>query len=170
MRDRSAKDIAKTLVTHPLEVALCGILVAMVVVTFSQVVSRYLLHHSLSWSEELARFLLMWLAMLSAAYGFKTRSHFALTFIVNRFGAGPRRIVGLLVTLAMAVFLVVFTVKAVELTQSVTGRTGPGTGLSFAVPYASTIAGGLLMLYYVLRAGWSQFRDGPGPEEPVLGG
>ena len=170
MRDRSARDIAKTILTHPLETVLCGILVAMVVVTFSQVVSRYLLHYSLSWSEELARFLLMWLAMLSAAYGFKTKSHFALTFVVDRFGAGPRRIIGVLVTLAMAVFLIVFTVKAVELTQSVTGRTGPGTGLSFAVPYSSTIVGGALMLYYVLRAGWREFRGEPGPEQPALGG
>ena len=170
MPDRSAKDLAKTILTHPLEVALCGILVAMVVVTFSQVVSRYLLHYSLSWSEELARFLLMWLAMLSAAYGFKTRSHFALTFIVDRFGAGARRLTGLLVTLTMVAFLVVFTVKAEELTQSVTGRIGPGTQLSFAIPYSSTVVGGLLMLYYVLRAGWRELRGEPGPEEPAQGG
>ena len=170
MQNRSGKDIAKALLTHPLEAALCGILVAMVVVTFSQVVSRYLLHHSLSWSEELARFLLMWLAMLSAAYGFKTKSHFALTFIVNRFGGGTRRVIGLLVTLAMTAFLIVFTVKAIELTQSVAGRIGPGTQLSFAVPYSSTIAGGILMLYYVLRAGWRQLRGEPDPEPPALGG
>lgn len=165
MQNQSAKDLAKNLLTHPLETVLCCLLVTMVVVTFSQVVSRYMLHVSLSWSEELARFLLMWLAMLSAAYGFKTRSHFALTFIVDRIGAGPRRIIGLLVTLAIAIFLIVFIVKAVELTQSVTGRTGPGTQLSFAVPYSSTIVGGVLMLYYVLRSGWREFRGESAPTE-----
>ncbi len=167
MQTSSTRRLARTLVTHPLEVALCGILVAMVAITFSQVVSRYLLHVSLSWSEELARFLLMWLAMLSAAYGFKTRSHFALTFIVDRFGAGARRIIGLLVTLAVSALLVVFTWKAVELTQSAVGRTGPGTGLSFAVPYSSTIVGGLLMLYYLLRTAWDDFRVGSGPAGPA---
>jgi TRAP-type C4-dicarboxylate transport system permease small subunit len=163
VRNHSVKDLARIVATHPLEVALCGILVAMVVITFSQVVSRYLLHVSLSWSEELARFLLMWLAMLSAAYGFKTRSHFALTFVTNRFSAGARRIVGVLVTLAMAGVLIVFTVKGVELTQTVVGRTGPGTGISVAVPYSSSVVGGALMLYYVLRNGWRELRGDPGP-------
>jgi TRAP-type C4-dicarboxylate transport system permease small subunit len=166
VQDRSSKDLARAVVTHPLETVLCCLLVAMVVVTFSQVVSRYMIHVSLSWSEELARFLLMWLAMLSAAYGFKTRSHFALTFIVDRFGAKPKRVIGLLVTLAVSILLVVFIVKAVELTQSVAGRIGPGTQLSFAVPYSSTIVGGVLMLYYVIQNGWREFRGEPAPSEP----
>ena len=161
------RDLAKLLLRHPLEVTLCCILFAMVVVTFSQVVSRYLLQVSLSWSEELARFLLMWLAMLSAAYGFKIKSHFALTFVVNQFGESVRRIIGVLVTLAMAAVLVVFVVKGVELTQSVVGRTGPGTQLSFAVPYSSSVVGGLLMLYYVLRNGWRSFRGEATPSEPL---
>ncbi len=67
----------RTLVKYPLEIAVSAILVALVTVTFSQVVFRYLLHAPLAWSEELARFLLMWMASLSAAYAFKTRSHFA---------------------------------------------------------------------------------------------
>jgi len=161
MRNNPNSKLVKTLVTHPLEVALCCILIAMVLITFSQVVSRYLLHVSLSWSEESARFLLMWMAMLSAAYGFKTKSHFALTFIVGRFSAGWRRTIGLLVTLATAIFLVVFVVKALELTQSVMGRIGPGTQISFAVPYSSTIVGGVLMLFYVLRTGWRDFLGRP---------
>ena len=63
---------------HPLETAVCGLLIAMTIVVFSQVVARYIFEAPLSWSEELARFLLMWLSMLSAAYAFKTKSHFFL--------------------------------------------------------------------------------------------
>ena len=59
----------KTLRRQPLEAALCVILVAIVGVTFAQVVFRYLLQASLTWSEELARFLLLWLAALSRAFG-----------------------------------------------------------------------------------------------------
>jgi len=158
MSTKTIQNVIKSVFLHPLEAALCCLLLSMVVVTFSQVVSRYLLHASLSWSEELARFLLMWLTMLSAAYGFKIRSHMALTFFVNRFGNRTRRSVSILVTLAMSVFLIIFIVKAVELTQSVVDRIGPGTQLSFAVPYSSTIVGGVLMLYYVARTGWREIR------------
>lgn len=151
---------AAILLRHPLEVAMCGVLVAIVVVTFSQVIFRYVLESPLSWSDEGARFLLMWLAMLSAAYAFKTRSHFALAFIVNRFEARLRWTASLFAVAVVALFLVVFIVKAVEYTLSVSDVTGPGTRLSMAVPSSSTIVGGIMMLYYVLRNGWDDLRGG----------
>ncbi len=151
---------AGILLRHPLEVAMCGVLVAIVVVTFSQVIFRYVLESPLSWSDEGARFLLMWLAMLSAAYAFKTRSHFALAFIVNRFEARLRWTASLFAVAVVALFLVVFIVKAVGYTLSVSDVTGPGTRLSMAVPSSSTIVGGIMMLYYVLRNGWDDLRGG----------
>ncbi len=152
---------AGILLRHPLEAVMCCVLVAIVAVTFSQVIFRYVLETPLSWSDEGARFLLMWLAMLSAAYAFKTRSHFALAFIVNRFGGRLRWAASLFAVAVVALFLVVFIVKAVEYTLSVSDVTGPGTRLSMAVPASSTIVGGILMLYYVLRNGWDDLRGGP---------
>lgn len=60
----------------------------MVVSVFLQVIFRYVLHLPLSWSEELARYVFVWLTMLGAAVATKRRSHFALTWLVRRF---PRR-------------------------------------------------------------------------------
>jgi len=142
--------------TKPLEVVLCAVLVAMVAVTFSQVLFRYVFRTSLDWSEELARFLFMWLAALSSAYAFKTKSHFALRFVVDRFGMGLQRAVNDLVVLAVSIFLLVFTYQAVIYTLSVTNQTAPGTQISMAIPYSSAVAGGALMLYYVLRNWWSE--------------
>lgn len=150
-----------TIFRHPLETTICCILVAIVFVTFSQVVFRYVLESPLSWSDEGARFLLMWLAMLSAAYAFKTKSHFALAFIVNRFAGRMQWAASLIVVIAVSLFLVVFIVKGVEYTLTVRDVSGPGTRLSMAVPSSSTVVGGLLMLYYVLRNGWQDLRRGP---------
>ena len=152
---------AGILLRHPLEVATCCVLIAIVGVTFSQVIFRYVLESPLSWSDEGARFLLMWMAMLSAAYAFKTRSHFAFAFVVNRFGERLRRAVSLFVLVVVVLFLAVLIVKAVEYTWSVRDVTGPGTQLSMAVPSSSSIVGGVLMLYYVLRNGWNDLRRGP---------
>ena len=139
---------------HPLESVLCVLMVAIVVVIFAQVVTRYLLHVSLSWSEELARYLLMWLAMLSAAYGFKIKAHFALVFIVNRFPDTVRKVVSLTVSLLVCALLCLFVLEAVEITWSVRRQVGPATGLSKALPYSSGVVGGLLMLYYVALNAW----------------
>lgn len=144
---------------NPLEVVLCVVLVAIVVVTFSQVLFRYVFRTSLDWSEELARFFFMWLAALSSAYAFKTKSHFALRFVVNRFGPSLRTAVNNLVVLSVSIFLIVFTYQGVIYTLSVTNQTAPGTQMSMAIPYSSAVVGGALMLYYVLRNWWSERRS-----------
>ena len=149
----------RTVLRHPLETALCVLLVTIVAVIFTQVVTRYLLHVSLSWSEEFARYLLIWLAMLSAAYGFKVRAHFALVFIVKRFPEMARNAISLTVSILVCVLLCLFVWKAIEITWSVRKQIGPATGLSKALPYSSGVVGGVLMLYYVARNAWRDWRD-----------
>jgi len=153
----------KGLLKQPLKTALCLILVAIVVVTFIQVVFRYVFHHSLSWSEELARFLFVWISLLGAAYGFKVKSHFAVVFLVNRFGERLQRFIGTLVVFVVSAFLVLFIVESVHLIIGVSIRQiAPGTGLSMAVPHSAAPVGGVLMLYYLLRNWWSELRRSHG--------
>ena len=159
MRKIPVMEYAKVLLRNPLETAMCSLLIAMVVVTFSQVVFRYALHMSLSWSEEVARFLMLWLAMLGAAYGFKTRSHFVIAFVVDRFGVRARRIHGLIVALLLAAFMGWFVVMSIQLIfLAMIDQIAPGTQISMAVPYAAGPVGGTLMIYYILRNGWTDFR------------
>lgn len=138
------------LVRHPLEVAVCTILVALVAVTFSQVVFRYVLQASLSWSEELARFLLMWLAALSTAYAMKTGAHFALHFVVDRTPPAIRRLIGSAVALSASAFLAVFAYQSLRFAIEVHDMLAPATRMSMAVPYSSAFVGSTLTLYYVL--------------------
>ncbi len=150
----------RTLVKYPLEIAVSSILVALVTVTFSQVVFRYLLQAPLAWSEELARFLLMWMASLSAAYAFKTRSHFALKFVVDRFNPSMQRAIGTSVTLLVVGFLAVFAWQSLKFTVEVRNMSAPATQMSMAVPYSSALVGSVLMLYYVIGNWWQDMRAG----------
>ncbi len=140
----------RSLVRHPLEVAVCTILVALVAVTFSQVVFRYVLEASLSWSEELARFLLMWLAALSTAYAMKTGAHFALRFLVDRTPPAAQRLIGTLVAASAALFLAVFAYQSLRFAIEVHDMLAPATRMSMAIPYSSAFVGSTLTLYYVV--------------------
>lgn len=135
-----------------LEWVLCTLLVSIVVVTFVQVLSRYVLQTSLAWTEELARYLFIWLAALGSAYAFKLRSHFLVRFVVDKFSQTTQFAVATFVAALLIVFLAIFVWQAVLYTMSVSGQTAPGTGLSKAVPVSAAVVGGLLMLYYVFRA------------------
>jgi TRAP-type C4-dicarboxylate transport system permease small subunit len=128
-------------------------------VTFIQVLFRYIFHLSLAWSEELARYLFLWLAALASAYAFKLKSHFALRFLVDRFGKGLQKATGTFVSFVISGFLVIFVWKATEFTFSMAKQVAPSTQMSMAVPYSSAIVGGVLMLYYVIRNWWSDIRE-----------
>ncbi len=145
---------------HLLETVLCLLLAAMATVIISQVIARYVIEAPLSWSEEMARFLLMWLSMLSAAYAFKLKAHFALTFVVQAVPASLQRVIRLLVFLAVAGFLGVFVVMSVVFVSGVGGHIAPALRIPMEIPYSASIAGGLLMLYYLAKGFWQEMRTG----------
>ena len=136
---------------QPLELILCSLLVSIVIITFVQVLFRYVFQFSLAWTEELARYIFLWLAALSIAYAFKTKSHFALTFLVDRVQKRYRNVIYKTVNVLMLLFLSIFVWKSFEYTLSVIDQFGPGTGLSMSVPYSSSFLGGILMIYYIVQ-------------------
>lgn len=65
-----------------LEETICVILFSsMVVLTFAQVLSRFVFNISLGWSEELSRFFFVWLVYISAALAAKHRRHIRVELI-----------------------------------------------------------------------------------------
>src|SRR4051794_41815726 len=60
-----------------------------VIILFAGVVSRYVFHSPLTWSDELASILFLWLAMLGAVVAYRRVEHMRMSALVNR--AGPRR-------------------------------------------------------------------------------
>ena len=58
-----------------IERCLFGIGLSMAALVAVQVFFRYVLNHSLFWSEELARFLLIWLTFLGASVAYHRRAH-----------------------------------------------------------------------------------------------
>ena len=136
---------------QPLELILCFLLIGIVITTFTQVLFRYVFQFSLAWTEELARYIFLWLSALSIAYAFKLKSHFALTFLVDRFQKKHRIIIHTMVNVLVLLFLSIFVWKSFEYTLSVIDQIGPGTGLSMSIPYSSSIVGGVLMIYYIVQ-------------------
>ena len=73
----------------------------MTVVVFLQVVYRYVLTQPLHWSEELARYLFVWLSILGATLGLQKRGHFGLDFFYRMFPEAGKTILQFLIHLLM---------------------------------------------------------------------
>ncbi|MBE0585552.1 MAG: TRAP transporter small permease [Desulfofustis sp.] len=60
-----------------------GILLGlMVIIVFSNVIARYFLNSSLAWSEELSRFMLIWLAFLGSILAYIKNEHLGLDLLI----------------------------------------------------------------------------------------
>ena len=141
----------KTIFSYPLESILCVLLSTLSIVTFSQVIARYIFQAPLSWSEELARFLLLWLAMMSAAYAFKIKAHFALHFTVNYLPRRIQKLISIFVSLLVIIFLLGFIYYSFKFVIGVRGHLAPALQIPMEIPYSACIVGGLLMLFYVSK-------------------
>lgn len=69
---------------------ICGVLVmvmvpVMTVVIFMQVVMRYVFMAPFAWSEELSRYLLVWISCLGSAYAVRKVMHINIVFVKNLF-------------------------------------------------------------------------------------
>ena len=89
----------------------------MCVTVFMQVIFRYVLHASLSWSEELARYLMVWLTFLGAALGVRYKSLIGMEVLVKALPKLMKRGVLELVTLFQLVFLAVVLVYSIKMTM-----------------------------------------------------
>ncbi len=131
------------------EAALFVTLVAMVVVTVAQVVFRFFFE-ALTWSEELACFLLVLASLLGAAVAFKRGSHISVTFLLDKLPpAGKKAMRTFIILLGMGFFGIVAYYGAV-LMGTEAGQKSPALQLSMKWVYLMyPVIGGVTILHFV---------------------
>ncbi|MDA8235668.1 MAG: TRAP transporter small permease [Clostridia bacterium] len=82
----------------------------MTVIVIIQVSCRYFLGFSIFWSEELARYLLVWITFLGGSVAFKHAQLASINFVTDRLPEKLRAIVSLVAQLIILGFLITATV------------------------------------------------------------
>lgn len=80
-----------------------------VVLIFIQVVMRYVFNQSLSWSEELARYIFIWQCWLGVSFAFRFDAHISVDLVPDRMkpkNAKILRIIANVITFLFSAFLV----------------------------------------------------------------
>jgi TRAP-type C4-dicarboxylate transport system permease small subunit len=75
---------ARKIIDRFLESLLIGLMGAMVVNVVWQVLTRFLLRNPSSYTEELARYLLIWLGLLGAGYCVGRQAHLAIDLVTSK--------------------------------------------------------------------------------------
>ena len=77
------------------ESLLALLMAAMTMVTFVQVVARYVFNYSFVWAMEFTGVLFAWLIFVGMSYGVRVGAHIGIDIVVRRLGAGTARVVGM---------------------------------------------------------------------------
>jgi len=88
------------------------ILGLMTVITFANVIARYVFNSNILWALETTVFLFAWLVLLGASYCVKTRSHLGVDVVLNALSPSARRTLALLAAAACLTFSILMLIGA----------------------------------------------------------
>ncbi len=118
------------------------------------VFTRYMLGSQASWSEELARFLLIWIGVLGAAWAAGRKMHLSIDLLLPSLSAvGQKKLLVLINVLIIMFALLVMVVGGIRLmyVTSVLGQMSPALRVPMWVVYSVLPISGVLIVYFKLR-------------------
>jgi tripartite ATP-independent transporter DctM subunit len=129
-----------------IEVPAAVLVLVEVAVLLAGVVSRYVLHEPLIWSDELASILFLWLAMLGSVVALRRTEHMRMTAIVGTLGPRARAFLDLVAIAAALAFLAFLLHPAIEYAEDEAFVVTPALGLSNSWRAAAMPVGIVLMM------------------------
>lgn len=111
--------------------------ITMTIIIFIQVINRNLLHLSVGWFEELARYSMITVIMFSAEVCFRTNDHMRLQIFIEKLPITAKIGVERFNSILIIVFSVVISVGAFQLVKTVaqSSQRTPGLHIPMAIPY-----------------------------------
>ncbi len=136
--------------------AVIGVLMAaMVLNVLWQVLTRFLLATPSSYTEELARYMMIWIGLLGGAYGVGQKSHLALDLLATRLTGARQKIVATLIALSVLAFalavLVGGGIRLVWITFAL-GQTSGALQIPLGYVYLVVPVSGVCVVFYAV--GW----------------
>jgi len=121
-----------------------------------QIFSRYVLNHSLFWSEELARYMFIWLVFLSGAMVLRQDRHIQVTVFVDLLPAAVRGAVLILGDLLMLGFSLTVCVEGIRLSRLVWTVLTAAMEIPWALVYLGIILGTGVMTLALAGSLWAR--------------
>ncbi|SDP64215.1 TRAP transporter small permease [Desulforhopalus singaporensis] len=121
-------------------------LVVTVVLIFVQVVMRYVFNNSLSWSEELARYIFIWQIWLGASVGIRLKRQICVEMLTARLNAAARRWMSAFALFILLAFCIFLVVNGYHLSMKIASRNAVSSALSIplsivymSLPFSSAV-------------------------------
>jgi TRAP-type C4-dicarboxylate transport system permease small subunit len=114
---------------------------------FTQVCCRYLLHHALSWPEEITMFLMAWMSFVGGGVALHRWMHIGIDFFTNKLTGRPHKVLMLVIRSFVLLFSCVLLVVGIDLVASSRGILSDGVRIPMVLPRLSMPIGAALMVF-----------------------
>jgi TRAP-type C4-dicarboxylate transport system permease small subunit len=121
------------------------LLAALTLLVGAQIAGRFLFGYSIFWSDELARFLLVWAAFLGMSVGVRRGTHPAVDSLVRALPSGAARVAFWAAVACSLLFFAVMVGHGALLVQRTWLQRSPSLGLRMGLPYLAVPVAGVLM-------------------------
>ncbi len=98
------------------------ILGLMTIITFANVIARYVFNSNILWALETTVFLFAWLVLLGASYCIKTRAHLGVDVVLNIISPGTRRLLAMITAFCCLAFSLLLLIGAFQYWTPFVGR------------------------------------------------
>ena len=132
------------------EWVMAALLSALTVLVGAQIAGRFLFGYSIFWSDELARFLLVWIAFLGMSVGVRRGAHPGVDSLVRALPCRFRRAAAYAAIACSLLFFLVMVWHGTLLAQHTWLQRSPSLGLRMSLPYLAVPFAGLLMGLHTL--------------------
>lgn len=145
--------LLKILNNHLEEYLLVLLMVAEVAIVFAQVVTRFIFKSPLAWSEEIARYIFIWLVWIGAAYSTKENKNIKIDILSSKL-TGTRKVLADIFTGALFIALMLFmlyTTSKVTYTVYASKSIATGSHMPMWIAWFSLPLSMLLMLFRFIQ-------------------
>lgn len=142
-----------------MNIMLTIILGAMSLVVAGNVFFRFILNSSLSWADEVAQMLLVWLTFIGAALAIKEKSHYVLNFLSEKLKGKSKRVFWMIQQLLTLFAIGVLLFFSAIVTWKIRLWVMPATEISRVFVYIACPIGCLLMFYFALKNMLNDYKE-----------
>ena len=132
-----------------IEWILITIMAILTLVVLWQVFTRFVLNDPSSWTEELAKYLLVWVSILGAAYVSGQRAHIAIDIVLQRSSPNNQRKLRFAIDIIIFLFaLIVLVIGGINLVQITLPQISSALQIPLGYVYSIIPVSGLIIMVY----------------------
>ncbi|MGG3791857.1 TRAP transporter small permease [Geobacillus thermodenitrificans] len=128
----------------------------MCILVFGNVVLRYGFNSGITWSEEMSRFLFIWLSFFGAIGALKDNNHLGVDILLKKLPPRAKQVVFIISNAIILYVLYLLLDGSWKITLSSIGSRAPATGLPMAFIYGTglvvSIGMGIVTLFHIYQA------------------